>query len=350
MLHRWNIRLAALLLVAAAPLAAQEQVSLTGDDIGIWNLAGTVRVERAAGSAVTVAVTRQGRDAARLELAHGRIGGRETLRVIYPEDRIVYPHGTNGRWRTEVDIREDGTFGDGRSRGSDRRRVQLVGSGDGMEASADLVIGVPRGQKVAIYLVWGGITASNVDGTVRLDTWGAPVRASAMAGDLDIDTGSGDVDVTGMNGALAVDVGSGDVTLHDVRGPGLEIDTGSGDVEGSGITADRLAVDAGSGNVDLAQVTTGDLKVDTGSGDVRVAYSADPGDADIDTGSGAVTLTLPDGSGATVDLETSSGDIESAFSISTRRVERDALHGSFGDGRGQITVSTGSGDIGLVKG
>jgi hypothetical protein len=31
-------------------------------------------------------------------------------------------------------------------------------------------------------------------------------------------------------------------------------------------------------------------------------------------------------------------------------VERDALHGSFGDGRGQITVSTGSGDIGLVKG
>ena len=53
--------------------------------------------------------------------------------------------------------------------------------------------------------------------------------------------------------------------------------------------------------------------------------------------------------GGTVDLQSSSGDIESAFEISTTRIERDTLRGTFGDGRGRIAVETGSGDVSLLK-
>ena len=58
---------------------------------------------------------------------------------------------------------------------------------------------------------------------------------------------------------------------------------------------------------------------------------------------------MPAAAGATVDLESSSGDINSDFPVSTTRIERDALRGSFGDGRGRIVVETGSGDVSILK-
>ena len=70
---------------------------------------------------------------------------------------------------------------------------------------------------------------------------------------------------------------------------------------------------------------------------------------EIGSGSGEITLTLPHASGAIVDLKSSSGDITSDFEITTTRIERDTLRGTFGDGKGRIAVETGSGDVRLVK-
>ena len=75
----------------------------------------------------------------------------------------------------------------------------------------------------------------------------------------------------------------------------------------------------------------------------QLAWAADPGEVGIDSGSGEITLTFPSASGATVDLESSSGDISSDFEITTTRIERDTLRGTFGDGKGRIAVETGSG-------
>jgi DUF4097 and DUF4098 domain-containing protein YvlB len=301
---------------------------------------------------VTVAVTRSGRDAAELEIAHGMIGGRETLRIIFPGDQIVYSTNTRmrGRWSSDLRVRDDGTFGgDNNSRRDEGRRVRVTSSGSGTEAAADLEIGVPAGQELSIYLAVGTITARNIDGKILLDTHAASVVATAMKGDLDIDTGSGDVRVDGMAGPLRVDVGSGSVDLANVSGGDLNVDTGSGDVHGTGITSTSLNIDAGSGEVELAGLVAQDVKVDVGSGDVTLAWTADPGDVNIDSGSGEVRLALPATSGASVDLESSSGNINSDFPISTTRIERDALRGSFGDGRGRIVVETGSGDVSLLK-
>jgi lia operon protein LiaG len=47
---------------------------------------------------------------------------------------------------------------------------------------------------------------------------------------------------------------------------------------------------------------------------------------------------------------TTSGDIETDFSVSVTRHARDHLTGRIGDGRGKIAIETGSGGIKLVKG
>ena len=349
-----RLAFAATPLFLALPLIAQtpERVTLTGPRVAIWDIVGNVTLAPASGRGVTVAVTRSGRDASKLEVAHGTLGGRETLRVIFPGDQIVFPSNSQmrGRWSSDLRVRDDGTFGgDNGDRWSDGHRVRVTNSGSGTEAAADLEIGVPAGQELNIYLAVGTITARNIDGKILLDTHAADVVATGMKGDLDIDTGSGDVRVDGMTGPLRVDVGSGSVDLANVSGGDLDVDAGSGDVHGTGIASTSLNIDTGSGEVELAGLVAQDVKVDVGSGDVTLSWTSDPGDVNIDSGSGQVRLALPAAAGATVDLESSSGDINSDFPISTTRIERDALRGSFGDGRGRIVVETGSGDVSILK-
>lgn len=346
---------AAFTAISVPTLRAQtpERVSLTGTRVGIWNVAGKVTISPNSGRSVDVTVTRRGSDASQLQVAHGTLNGRETLRVIYPGDAVVYsdPLAGRGRWRTEFDMNDDGTFGgdsdDHWGRGGHRMRVS--GSGSGTDASADLDIKVPAGQEIKIVLAVGEMSARNVDGKISLDTHGADVTASTMKGALDIDTGSGDVRVDGMDGTLNVDVGSGDVTLSNVSGDDLEVDTGSGEVRGTGIGAAHLKIDTGSGGVSLDGLVAQEAAVDVGSGDVDLTWTTDPGSIDIDSGSGNVSMGFPANSGATVDLESSSGDINSDFEIRTNHIERDALRGAFGDGKGTVKVETGSGDITVVK-
>ncbi len=81
-------------IVATIPSAATGQAehrNLSGERVAIYNLAGRVRVQAATGSQVTVDITRGGRDASKLKLETGEVRGWNSLRVVYPSDRIVYP-------------------------------------------------------------------------------------------------------------------------------------------------------------------------------------------------------------------------------------------------------------------
>ena len=51
-----------------------------------------------------------------------------------------------------------------------------------------------------------------------------------------------------------------------------------------------------------------------------------------------------------MDIETSSGDIETDFEVAVTRHARDHMTGRIGEGGGKIDIETGSGGIKLVKG
>ena len=72
------------------PLAAQERKTIPGPDVAIYNLAGIMKLEAGSGADVAVEIARGGRDGGKLTVATGEIRGRQTLRVIYPEDDIYY--------------------------------------------------------------------------------------------------------------------------------------------------------------------------------------------------------------------------------------------------------------------
>jgi lia operon protein LiaG len=325
-------------------LAAQaaERFQVSGDRVAVYNVAGVATLIAGTGSAVVVEVTRGGKDAARLKVEQGSIDGVATLRVLYPDDEIVYDPA-NAPWHgsSETRVRDDGTFGGGEG----GRRVRIRSSGSGMEAWSDLRIAVPRGQRLNLHLAVGEMSVTNVNGALSLDGGATKATTTGTSGSLSIDVGSGDVHVTNASGDVSVDTGSGDVWVDGAGDGDLSVDTGSGNVSLGRVGAATVRLDTGSGTIDGVQVTADNLSVDTGSGDVTISFDGTPRSLDVDTGSGAVALTFPTGYSATVDLETSSGDLTVDFPLRINARERDRLRGVIGSGVGRLRVETGSGGI-----
>jgi len=340
-------------LFLALPIAASAQTehrALSGDRVAIYNLAGHLRIQGAGGREVTVDVTRGGRDASQLNIATGPIRGAQTLRVLYPTDRIVYPE-LRYRTRTQLRVDEDGTFDD-RSSGRDwfgRGSVEIRDSGSGIDAHADMVVGVPKGQRIVVHWGVGDAAVTNVDGDIRVSVASATVTTEHTRGSLSLDTGSGGVTVTDAEGSVNLDTGSGGLTITGVHGDELDLDTGSGSVRGGDIDVKTLKADVGSGGLRLTHVKAGRVNADVGSGGLELDLTAPVSDLSVESGSGGVTLRLPAAQGAELDIDTGSGGVESDFAIQTNRVSRNHVRGKIGDGSGRIRIDAGSGHVRLIK-
>jgi lia operon protein LiaG len=343
------MRILAAVVTLAFPLVASAQTperrTMSGNDIAVYNIAGVMRVEGGTGPDVTVEVTRGGSDASRLQIQTGSVRGRESLRIVYPDRRILYRQGDWGRSRSRTTIRvnDDGTFSDGRS--GDGRSVDIVGNGDGLDAYADVRVLVPRGKRVSVYLGVGEAKIENVEGDIFVDVAAASVTSTRTRGTLSLDTGSGEVRVTDAQGPVDLDTGSGSVEVMNVRGPTLKMDTGSGRVRGSDLVVDEIELDTGSGSVRLAQVQSKRITLDSGSGSVELDLRADVESVRIESGSGGVTLGIPESLGAGIRIDTGSGGIDTDIPVQVRRAERNFLSGTIGDGKGEIVIETGSGGV-----
>ena len=338
--RRVTIIFAGFLAIPALTAAQTERVELSGSNIAIYNVAGEVVIESGSGSSVTVEITRGGDDGGRLGVERGAINGRQTLRVLYPDDEIVYS-GSRSNFNTQLRIRSDGTFGHG-DRGD---RVRIRSSGRGLEAWADMRILVPRGQEIAVYWGVGEATIRNVDGQLTFDGSATHVTATGTSGSLALDVGSGHVEVTGAEGDVDIDTGSGHVEINGVNGDILRVDTGSGHVTANGVNVTRLDIDTGSGRIEVDRTTARDISLDTGSGSISLVATENARDILIDTGSGSVTVGLPASFGAEVEIETGSGGIDLDLPLTVRRWSRDHVTGTLGDGSGRLVIDTGSGSV-----
>ncbi len=338
-------------MLATTPATAQtERRTIAGSAVAIYNLAGRMSMVGGSGSDVVVEVTRGGADASRLRVETGARGEWQTLRVIFPSDRIVYRQLGGWGGRTSLRVDEQGYFDDSGDWRGGRGRVEIRGSGSGLEAWADLRVVIPRGKRVAIHLAAGEATVANVDGDLTVDVSAATIVAEHTRGRLSLDTGSGSVRVTDAQGSVNLDTGSGSVTVSDVRGDELRMDTGSGSITARNIEVGTISADVGSGGIRLTGIKAARLSLDTGSGATDVELLTDVEDVTVDAGSGSVSLRLPANAGAEVDIETGSGGIETDFPIQVTRWERNSLRGRLGDGKGRIRIDSGSGRVRLIRG
>ena len=357
MIARAALTLLALVFLISPVAAQSSRHVLKGDSVAVYNLVGELRVEAGSGSDVVIQVQRGGEDSAKLEILTGPIRGRETLRIIYPDDVIVMPDWGRG-WNTTLRVRDDGTFGDAGDFGHGRRgwsrdghEVRITGrSRTGLEAHADLRVAVPKGKTISLNLGVGKTFVSNVEGNIRVSVASADVAADRTRGTLRIATGSGNVDVRTASGDVLLETGSGDITVAAVQGTNLRLETGSGNVTITDGTAGTFHVETGSGDIDATGSAGDDVSFATGSGNVDVSLVTTFRSLSIATGSGDVTLRVPPTVGAEVELDTGSGDIDlGGLTLQVRRIEHDHVTGTLGDGKGRLSVETGSGNVRLQK-
>lgn len=345
------------LALASGHASAQsaERYTLRGDRVAIYNLVGSIRLEGGAeaGGATTVEVTKRGNDGSRLKVETGEIRGSQTLRVIYPERRISFGSSRGlGRWfdRTQIEVRDDGTFGDNNSgRWSDRDRYEISSRSGGFEGYADVVVRVPAGRDVSIHLGAGEAAVTRVDGDVVVDVHAASVTTNGTKGRLTLDTGAGQVRVTDASGTVFIDSGSGDVELTKVSGDHLTIDSGSGAVTGSDVSVQDLDVDSGSGAIRLRNVSAKEIVLDSGSGSVDLDLAGDVDMLRADTGSGRFVLHVPESLGAEVTIEAGNHGLDVDFPMTITRRNDDYVRGTIGDGKGTIRIDTGSGGVRLRR-
>ena len=333
-----------------AQTAPTDQRTVKGAEVAIYNLVGRMKALPGTGDAVIVEITRGGRDASKLKIETGAIRGRETLRIVYPDDRIVYPE-MRGRSRTTVNARPDGTFSDGGNWNEwrDRDQVEIRGYGDGLEAYADVTVRVPKGQKIELFLAVGRMEVQNVDGDLFVDVGAADVDVSGTKGALSLDTGSGRVTVRDVTGNVSLDSGSGGLSVDRMKGGTLNIDSGSGGIEGNDIEVAELNADVGSGGLRLYRVKSPIVTAETGSGGITLELLTDVQRLKVETGSGGATIRVPATLSAEIDAETGSGGFSTDFEVTTRRVGRNHISGRIGDGKGRISIEAGSGSVRLLK-
>ncbi|MBX3175391.1 MAG: DUF4097 family beta strand repeat protein [Gemmatimonadaceae bacterium] len=339
---------AALLSLATVQLGAQasERHALRGELVEIWNLAGRATVEAGTGSEVVVEVRRGGSDASRLqiEVRDGR------LVVRYPDRDIVYrDERRGGSFETRLHVRNDGTFSNDWD-DRDGRSTRIRSSGGGLEAYADLVIRVPRNQRLELNLGVGRIETSEMTANLTLRTRVSHIAVRGLTGELVARTGSGGVTAERVKGDVDISTGSGGVDLREIEGQVVKLRAGSGTVEGDRVNADRFDANTGSGGVEMRALGANEIRAGTGSGGVRLELTKVAATTMIRTGSGGVRLALPASPNVEVDVTTGSGGISSDFPVTMDQVRRNSLRGTIGTGAdGRIRASSGSGGVRLVK-
>ena len=341
---RYSTLALALLLVSggAVPSArAGERVVLAGDRVSVHNLVGRLTILPGDGESAVAEIDRLGRDANRLRVESGQLRGFQALRIIYPSNRI---HVKDFGGRSTFWVRDDGTL-DGKT--GDGHKVEITGRHDGLDARADVKLYVPKGVRLEVKWGHGSAEVDEVAASVAIEGASLDVEGSRNTGPLSISVGSGSVRVASGRGSIHVETGSGDVEVQDTESGKVVIETGSGTIRASGIDAPTLSFETGSGDIEAAGIRSEKASLETGSGRVELELRSDTDLLHVETGSGDVVVSVPQGIGARVHLESGSGPIETSIPLQVTKRTRRELTGTIGDGRGNLSLETGSGRVEL---
>ena len=156
--------------------------------------------------------------------------------------------------------------------------------------------------------------------------------------------------MSGISSRASVKSVSGGITLDGITGD-VDANTVSGALEAQGING-RLNFGTVFGDLTLADGWLERLDASVVSGDVTADIDLDPlGGMQVTTVSGEVVLRLPAEADARVNLHSVSGDVRSEFA-ELRRSSAPAsrsVSGNLGAGSGQVSVTTMSGRVVLLR-
>jgi hypothetical protein len=255
-----------------------------------------------------------------LSLISGRITvvgwSRSEARIHVSADEQMPVHFEHGADRILLDARRGGRW-------------------HGDEGDVEYDITVPVGTRVLMHSTSGDLHARGTQGEIE---------ARSVSGDLEVD---------GVGHGATLESVSGNVRARDVAGD-VRARSVSGDVDLDAVTGDvTLSSVSGHGYVTAARSRV--VRMETVSGDLSYTGTLDPtGTYDFRAHSANIRLEMPSDVGATLSIDTFSGDIDTDFPMTIqpngdRGPSRHHVETTLGRGGAHVTISTFSGDIELRR-
>jgi hypothetical protein len=226
-----------------------------------------------------------------------------------------------------------------------------------------LQLQVPPALPLEIHSVSGDIAARGMLGRQDLHSTSGDVAAEPAGGVLDLKTVSGDVKLHGrgratvrttsgdisaaLEGSLDARTTSGDITVPSA-GDSLVLGSSSGD-----ITVEQsprwLSAATSSGELDVT-AARGAVTLSSSSGGITLGLQAPLAGVNISNSSGDVALELAPGLDASLELSTTSGDIQSDVPVVLQGHSRQHLNAQYGRGGAIVKARTVSGDLHVTSG
>lgn len=200
---------------------------------------------------------------------------------------------------------------------------------------ADLDITVPTGTRVVLEGFSAPFAVRGVKGEAKVESLSGSIVVSDAIGKVSVSTVSGSIEVSQVKGDVRAEAVSGRLDLNGIEG----------DIEGESV----------SGRVWMTRANARSVRAETVSGSIGYSGTFDPaGNYVFKSHSGRLTMGLPAGAGATVSLETFSGNVDSDFPVTlesgtTRSGHESKFEFRIGNGRSRIVAETFSGDIRIQR-
>jgi len=194
---------------------------------------------------------------------------------------------------------------------------------------------VPAGTRVDANAVSGDIT---VRGT------GAEVEANTVSGEITVEDASGVVDIGSVSGEIRLTKVAGRIDVSTVSGE-LDVDDATGD----------LSAETVSGTTLVRRGKLRAMRTSSVSGNISYDGTFDPaGDYRFNTHSGDVTVSIPANGGASLEVETWSGNIQSDFPLTLQPGDNMGRHNrhmtfNIGTGGARVSAETFSGNISIRR-
>jgi hypothetical protein len=184
---------------------------------------------------------------------------------------------------------------------------------------------------------------------ISLDAMTSEIDIADVNGDVEAENINGNILIAGVTGRVSASSVEGNITIRNTRGD-VSAETVNRNVE---ITDHQGQVDAETvnGGVVLRGIRSNAVNAETVNGSVQYEGEfRDGGSYDLSTHNGSIAVIIPDGTNATVSVETYQGEIESDFPIALRNARgRDRMTFTIGNGGARLDLSSFGGNIRLRR-
>jgi hypothetical protein len=187
---------------------------------------------------------------------------------------------------------------------------------------------------------WMALNLAGVHTDVKVQGCQAPVA---------VETVEGEVEVTGGNGLVSLRSVQGSVSLRGAKGR-ISVNSVNEDVEVSNSIGDIMA-ETVNGEISLDRVDANTVDASTVNGDI--SYNGpvrNGGRYSLSTHNGDITLTVAEGTNASVAVSTFNGEFESEFEVPITETRKGkGFNFTLGKGSAQVTLESFQGTIQLIR-